>query len=474
MKEVLKGVERRDFLKALKILIKELQESGVAERALLFYKDSIDPEISSLNNEKSEIHEFKDPIIKFAIEKKEPFFKIYSSKNSENSISIYIHPIFNDNSFLGFLYIERRKERRKFSEGERNILRFAGELSSLYLKRKEERRILDEMIKERWVGSSNFSKRLRDEIERISKLSKVLIEGETGSGKTLLAELIHIASGRKGRFVVVSCPSIPENLFESELFGHKKGAFTSASYDRKGLIGEADGGTLFLDEVSDIPLFLQGKVLRFLETGLYRRIGEDVERESRCGIIFATNRCLERELEEGRFRKDLYFRISVHRISIQPLRERKEDIGDIARFFCMRKGFSIEESAIEVLESYDFPGNVRELENILESIGEKVKEINGEAVKDFLSKKALPQKEFERSDKLEETIKRMEKGDSFWDVVWRPFLRRYFTREDLKRIINRGFERGAKSYKELSKLFNIEERDYHKFMSLLHKYGLKD
>jgi len=474
MKEVLKGVERRDFLKALKILIKELQESGVAERALLFYKDSIDPEISSLNNEKSEIHEFKDPIIKFAIEKKEPFFKIYSSKNSENSISIYIHPIFNDNSFLGFLYIERRKERRKFSEGERNILRFAGELSSLYLKRKEERRILDEMIKERWVGSSNFSKRLRDEIERISKLSKVLIEGETGSGKTLLAELIHIASGRKGRFVVVSCPSIPENLFESELFGHKKGAFTSASYDRKGLIGEADGGTLFLDEVSDIPLFLQGKVLRFLETGLYRRIGEDGERESRCGIIFATNRCLERELEEGRFRKDLYFRISVHRISIQPLRERKEDIGDIARFFCMRKGFSIEESAIEVLESYDFPGNVRELENILESIGEKVKEINGEAVKDFLSKKALPQKEFERSDKLEETIKRMEKGDSFWDVVWRPFLRRYFTREDLKRIINRGFERGAKSYKELSKLFNIEERDYHKFMSLLHKYGLKD
>jgi len=327
---------------------------------------------------------------------------------------------------------------------------------------------------ERWVGSSNFSKRLRDEIEEISKLSKILIEGETGTGKTLLAELIHIASGRKGKFVVVSCPSIPENLFESEIFGHKKGAFTSASYDRKGLIGEADGGTLFLDEVSDIPLFLQGKVLRFLETGLYRRIGEDGERESRCGIIFATNRCLEREVEEGRFRKDLYFRISVHRISIPPLRERKEDIGDIARFFCMRKGFSIEESAIEILKSYDFPGNVRELENILESIGEKVKEINGEVVKDFLSKKALQQKEFESADKLEELIRRMEKGESFWDVVWSPFKRRCLTREDLRRIINRGFERGAKSYKELSRLFNIEEKDYHKFMALLHKYGLRD
>jgi transcriptional regulator with GAF, ATPase, and Fis domain len=474
MKEVLKGIERGDLLKALKILIEELKESGVAERVVLFHENSIDSDISSSDNEKGEIHEFKDPIIKFAIEKKEPFFKIYSSKNSENPISIYIHPIFSENSFLGFLYIERKKERRKFSEGERSILRFAGELSSLYLKSKEERRILDEMMGERWVGSSNFSKRLRDEIEEISKLSRILIEGETGTGKTLLAELIHIASGRKGRFVVVSCPSIPENLFESEIFGHKKGAFTSASYDRKGLIGEADGGTLFLDEVSDIPLFLQGKVLRFLETGLYRRIGEDGERESRCGIIFATNRCLEREVEEGRFRKDLYFRISVHRISIPPLRERKEDIGDIARFFCMRKGFSIEESAIEILKSYDFPGNVRELENILESIGVKVKEINGEVVKDFLSKKALQQKEFESADKLEELIRRMEKGESFWDVVWSPFKKRYLTREDLRRIINRGFERGAKSYKELSRLFNIEEKDYHKFMALLHKYGLRD
>ncbi|MEM3408604.1 MAG: sigma 54-interacting transcriptional regulator, partial [Candidatus Micrarchaeia archaeon] len=167
----------------------------------------------------------------------------------------------------------------------------------------------------------------------------------------------------------------------------RKGAFTGASYERKGLIGEANGGTLFLDEVSEIPLFLQGKLLRFLDTSLYRRVGEDKERVSKCGVIFATNRNLKKEVEEGRMRKDLYFRINVHTLFIPPLRERKEDIEDIAKYYCMKNGFSINESAIKELKEYNFPGNVRELENILENLGRKGREINGRMVKEFLSSK---------------------------------------------------------------------------------------
>lgn len=382
MDEVLKNIEKGDCFSALKRIIKSLKEAEIIDIAILCCYDSNKPEILLRVGLEGSL-EIPTDLVEHAINKREPVYKTFYA---ENTTSVYIYPVIINN-LSAFLYIERRKDRRRFSDGEMNILRLLGELSFRYIREKEKGKILNDFMSKRWIGSSSFSEKLRSDIEKISKLPRILIEGETDSGKTLLAEIIHRASGREGEFVVVNCPSIPENLFESELFGHRKGAFTGASYERKGLIGEADGGTLFLDEVSEIPLFLQGKLLRFLDTSLYRRVGEDKERVSKCGVIFATNRNLKKEVEEGRMRKDLYFRINVHTLFIPPLRERKEDIEDIAKYYCMKNGFSIDESAIKELKEYNFPGNVRELENILENLGRKGREINGRMVKEFLSSK---------------------------------------------------------------------------------------
>ncbi len=202
--------------------------------------------------------------------------------------------------------------------------------------------------------------------------SNILIEGETGTGKELFAEYIHKQSNRKDNpFVIINCASLPDQLIESELFGHEKGAFTDAKSTKQGLVEIAHGGTLFLDEIGELSLSLQPKLLRFLENGEYRRIGGITNLTSNVRVIGASNRNLLEEADNKNFRKDLLFRLNVITLTIPPLRERKEDILLLANFFLESKTsvrspkrLSIESA--EILENYSFNGNVRELEHIIE------------------------------------------------------------------------------------------------------------
>lgn len=202
--------------------------------------------------------------------------------------------------------------------------------------------------------------------------SNILVEGETGTGKELFAEYIHKQSARKEKpFVAINCASLPDQLIESELFGHEKGAFTDAKSTKQGLVEIAHGGTLFLDEIGELSLTLQPKLLRFLENGEYRRIGGITNLKSNVRVIGATNRNLLEEAENRNFRKDLLFRLNVITLTIPPLRERKEDILILANFFLeakspVRSPKKLSQETAQLLEDYDFTGNVRELEHIIE------------------------------------------------------------------------------------------------------------
>lgn len=202
--------------------------------------------------------------------------------------------------------------------------------------------------------------------------SNILIEGETGTGKELLAEYIHKHSARHEKpFVVINCASLPDQLIESELFGHEKGAFTDAKNTKQGLVEIAHGGTLFLDEIGELSLALQPKLLRFLENGEYRRIGGITNLTSNVRVIGATNKNLLEESDKKGFRKDLLFRLNVITLTIPPLRERKDDVLLLAAHFLKEKSpirspKKLSPEAEEVLTSYSFTGNIRELEHIIE------------------------------------------------------------------------------------------------------------
>jgi DNA-binding NtrC family response regulator len=202
--------------------------------------------------------------------------------------------------------------------------------------------------------------------------SNILIEGETGTGKELLAEYIHKHSARKDKpFVVINCASLPDQLIESELFGHEKGAFTDAKSTKQGLVEIAHGGTLFLDEIGELSLALQPKLLRFLENGEYRRIGGITTLTSNVRVIGATNRNLMEEADNKNFRKDLLFRLNVITLTIPPLRDRRDDILLLANHFIKEKSpirspKHLSPKAEEILHDYSFNGNIRELEHIIE------------------------------------------------------------------------------------------------------------
>ncbi|MEZ0361127.1 MAG: sigma-54 dependent transcriptional regulator, partial [Hydrogenobacter sp.] len=204
--------------------------------------------------------------------------------------------------------------------------------------------------------------------ERYAKTdTNMLIIGETGTGKEVLARYIHGLSHRREKpFLVVECTSIPPELFESELFGHEKGAFTGASHRKKGLVEMAKGGTLFLDEVGELPQHIQPKLLRFIETKRFRRVGSVKKEFADVRIISATNRDLKALCEKGQFREDLYYRLSILELRLLPLRERREDIPILVNFFLSRWNKKISTEAMEMLKNYPWKGNIRELKNLLE------------------------------------------------------------------------------------------------------------
>ncbi|AWK05781.1 Fis family transcriptional regulator [Flavobacterium crocinum] len=225
------------------------------------------------------------------------------------------------------------------------------------------------------VGDSAVMKQVSELIAQVApSQSTVLIYGETGTGKELVADAVHrLSTVSKNRIIKVNCASIPVNLIESELFGHEKGAFTGATEQRIGKFEQAQDGTIFLDEIGELPLELQGKLLRVLQEKQIERIGGKETIKVNARVIAATNRSLEKEVAEERFRSDLYYRLNVFPISLPPLRERKEDIRVLGEFFLERhslkigkkiKGFS--KKVLNSMMVYEWPGNVRELENIIE------------------------------------------------------------------------------------------------------------
>jgi two-component system, NtrC family, response regulator HydG len=221
------------------------------------------------------------------------------------------------------------------------------------------------------------SQAVRDVLVRIVKIAPtdatVLITGESGTGKELVAKAVHANSRRETRpFIPVNCAAITETLLESELFGHVRGAFTGAAQSRKGLFEEADGGTFFFDEIAETPLSFQAKLLRAIQEGEIRRLGESKSIQVDVRIIAATNQDLLTAIAEKRFRQDLYYRLNVARFQLPPLRERREDIPVLVDFFLdkynrkMQAKSRLKEGVLEVLCNYDYPGNIRELENMVE------------------------------------------------------------------------------------------------------------
>ena len=250
------------------------------------------------------------------------------------------------------------------------------ELQRIIKKALEQQKPSEQVIKiEGIVTQSPAMYKILNMLPKIASAeANVLIMGESGTGKELIARAIHNLSPKRDRpFIAVNCAGIPETLLESELFGYKKGAFTGALCDKIGLFKAADGGTIFLDEIGELSPTLQVKILRVVEEKSFKPIGDTKDIKVDVRIISATNKDLEKEVIEGNFREDLYYRLNVIPIRVPPLRERKEDIPVLVEYFLKKysKKFKkeirkVSSSALELLSSYDFPGNVRELENIIE------------------------------------------------------------------------------------------------------------
>ncbi|MCB0355479.1 MAG: sigma-54-dependent Fis family transcriptional regulator [Bdellovibrionales bacterium] len=243
----------------------------------------------------------------------------------------------------------------------------------------ENRSLKKELVKEysfqNLIGNSESMHRIFDMIKRVSQTpTNILITGESGTGKEVIAKAIHYNGPLKDKpFVPVNCGAIPESLMESEMFGHKKGSFTGAVADKAGMFEVADGGTLFLDEVGELPMSIQVKLLRAIQERVIRRVGAVEDTEVNVRIIAATNRNLQEMVEDGTFRQDLFYRLNVINIHSPTLRERKEDIILLARHFLKKYNErlgkavnGISDEALEQLKKYNYPGNVRELENIIE------------------------------------------------------------------------------------------------------------
>jgi PAS domain S-box-containing protein len=266
------------------------------------------------------------------------------------------------------------------NKAERELRRTLAENASLRDELERERDYLREEVNVAMnfghiVGTSASLRRMLKRVEAVAETpASVLLQGESGVGKELVAHAIHMRSPRApGPLVKVNCASIPKELFESEFFGHMKGAFTGANRDRIGRFQLADGGTIFLDEVGEIPLESQGKLLRVLQESEFERVGDDVTRSVDVRVIAATNRNLEELIVDGRFREDLFYRLSVFPIDVPPLRERGDDMVQLAQHFleqtCKDFGrdiLTLTRAQSAILRSYDWPGNVRELKNVIE------------------------------------------------------------------------------------------------------------
>jgi|WetSurMetagenome_2_1015567.scaffolds.fasta_scaffold18623_2 Nif-specific regulatory protein len=313
----------------------------------------------------------------------DPNFSQYASIQIQGIKSVIGVPIIRDGKIWGVIIADSRLNRKEFTEENLIFLDFFSNLVALALDRiekiqslKDENEILINKLKETYripeiIGDSTAMKQLGILIHKVAQTdATVLLQGESGTGKDLIASAIHQLSNRKDKpFFAQFCGSIPDTLLESELFGYKKGAFTGANTDKKGLFEIANKGTFFLDEIADISPALQAKLLRVIQNKEIIRLGDTETIKIDVRIIAATNKDLKVLMKEEKFREDLFYRLNVFPISIPPLRERKGDMPLLANHFINKisgKEIKLDKSAIKKLENYYWPGNVRQLENVIQ------------------------------------------------------------------------------------------------------------
>jgi DNA-binding NtrC family response regulator len=380
----------------------------------------------------------------------------------------------------------------------------------------------------RLVGVSAQMREIEDEIKRAARSdAKILVTGESGVGKEVVARLLHRHSARNGRpFVAMNCAGVPDSLLESELFGHVRGSFTGAYRDKPGLLEQAHGGTMFMDEVGEMSLRMQALLLRFLEDGDIQRVGS----ERRTGtanvrIVAATNRVLLDQIAAGAFREDLYYRLNVIHLVIPPLRARRDDVEPLLQYFLEefgeKYGVPVPALAPEVvaqLIAYDWPGNVRELKNVVERLivrgrGGVVQlvDLPGTMPGTTLSRAltaaqagaaptgtggfpggtatgigagesgsglranvsvgspgVLPGTHVSSAAQLFERM--ISQRESFWSAVYLPFMARDLTRDDVRALVTSGLQHTRGNYKMLLALFNMEPTDYKRFLNFLRKH----
>ena len=337
------------------------------------------------------------------------------------------------------------------------------------------------------LGISPAIRTIELEIEYAARSdSKVLVTGESGVGKEVIARLIHQRSRRAlTPLVALNCAGIPDSLLESALFGHMRGSFTGAYRDHLGLLEMANGGTIFLDEIGEMSLRMQALLLRFLENGEIQRVGSQrIQTRVDVRVIAATNRNLLERMTSKDFREDLFYRLNVVHVSIPPLRARREDIPVFLEYFlrtyAARHGVQPPEVAPDALArlvAYDWPGNVRELKNAVERFIVRthsniitVEDLRTEIQRcgDPVSEPAFPAAVRSVADDL---FTRMTTGhESFWHIVYPQFMSRDLTRDDLRGILRRGLERTGGNYKMLVELFNLESGDYKRLLNFLRKH----
>ena len=322
---------------------------------------------------------------------------------------------------------------------------------------------------------------LMREIETLARKAavgeaKVLVTGESGVGKDLIARLVHVNSRRAtGPFVAVNCAGLTETLLESELFGHEKGSFTGAYRDKPGKLQLAHRGTLFLDEVGEMSLRMQALLLRFLETGEIQSVGaHNASTKVNVRVIAATNRNLSDRVAAGEFREDLLYRLRVIQIHVPPLRDRREDVPVLIQHFIRKSGrqLRITDDAMQTLLRYRWPGNVRELQNVVE-------QALWSADHDFIDIPHLPDSVRSGGDMLKPQRERRRQvaddlyealvsgGYSFWEHIHPLFLQRDVTRHDMRELVRRGLSTTRGNYRSLLRLFGMPSSDYKRFLNFL-------
>ncbi len=335
------------------------------------------------------------------------------------------------------------------------------------------------------IGVSAALRSLQEDLEFAARSdAKVLITGESGVGKEVVARLIHQRSARRNAsLVTINCAGLPDTLLESELFGHVRGSFTGAYRDRPGLLETANGGTVFMDEVGEMSLRMQALLLRFLESGEVQRVGADrLQSRVDVRVIAATNRNLLDRIAQKEFREDLYYRLNVIHLLSPPRRERRDDIQVLLPYFLrvysQRHGVptpDLSPDALRLLTAYDWPGNVRELKNVIERLVVRARSavVAPEDLPPEITGRPRGEREkgSVRASVAESMYERMVRaGESFWAVVYPPFIARDLTRDDVRLIIRKGLEHARGNYKLLVALFNMPPTDYKRFLNFLRKH----